>query len=86
MTIYVTSKDYSNNRMFLGSNIPLSNSYIKEKLNDSPPYFVEKYYDNLLNSDFLMLIGTLSDESIIFLRTPLESVREGISCGGPWGT
>lgn len=78
MTIYVTSKDYSNNRMFFNRNIPLSNSYIQEKLNGPLPYFVEKYYDNFLSSDFLMLIGTLNDESIIFLRTPLESVREGI--------
>ena len=78
-TIYVTSKDYSSNRMFYNQTIPLSKEYINDKLNNSKdPYFVQKYYDNFLSSDFLMLIGKLNDGSYIFLRTPLESVREGI--------
>ena len=44
----------------------------------SADIFTEKYYDNYLNSDFLLLIGKLNDSSHIFLRSPLESVREGI--------
>ncbi len=77
--IYVTSKDYSLNRMFFNRDIPLSWEYIDEKLaEDGNPYFIEKYYDNFLSSDFLMLIGSLDDGSYVFLRTPIESVREGI--------
>ena len=77
-TIYVTSKDYSSDRMFFNQNILLSKSYIEEKLSNGVTYFVEKYYDNFLSSDFLMLIGKLDDDSYIFLRSPLESIREGI--------
>ena len=77
-TIYVTSKDYSSDRMFFNQNILLSKSYIEEKLSNGVTYFVEKYYDNFLSSDFLMLIGKLNDDSYIFLRSPLESIREGI--------
>ena len=77
-TIYVTSKDYSSDRMFFNQNILLSKTYIDEKLSDNVNYFVEKYYDNFLSSDFLMLIGKLNDGSYIFLRSPLESIREGI--------
>ncbi len=78
-TIYVTSKDYSSNRMFYNQTIPLSKEYINKKLDSTDKnYFVEKYYDNFLSSDFLMLIGKLNDDSYVFLRTPIESVREGI--------
>ena len=64
--------------MFFNQNILLSKSYIEEKLSNGVTYFVEKYYDNFLSSDFLMLIGKLDDDSYIFLRSPLESIREGI--------
>ena len=77
-TIYVTSKDYSSNRMFFDQNIPLNTAYIQEKLAGAN-YFIEKYYDNFLSSDFLMLIGYLNDGSHIFLRSPIESVRESIT-------
>lgn len=78
-TIYVTSKDYSSDRIFFNRDITLNNSYIQQKLNTTPYYFVEKYYDNFLSSDFLMLIGKLDDKGYIFLRSPVESIREGIS-------
>ena len=32
-----------------------------------------------MNSDFIVLIGILKDNSYIYLRTPLESIRESIS-------
>ena len=78
-TIYVTSKDYSSNTMFFNQNIPLNKAYIEEKLSGPNSYFIEKYYDNFLSSDFLMLIGYLNDGSNIFLRSPIESVRESIN-------
>lgn len=78
-TIYVTSKDYSSDRMFYNQNIPLDENYIQEKLSENTSYFIEKYYDNFLNSDFLVLVGTLNEGSYIFLRSPVESIREGIN-------
>lgn len=77
-TLYVTSKDYSSGRMLFNREIPLDNTYIKQKLT-STPYFIEKYYDNFLSSDFLLLIGYLNDGSYLFLRSPIESIRESIS-------
>ncbi len=78
VTIYVTSKDYSKNTMLWNRKILLDESYINQKITEEKPYFVEKYYDNLLDSDFLMLIGKLDTDTYLFLRTPIASIREGI--------
>ena len=68
-TIYVTSKDYSSGRMFFNQNNQLSNAYIQEKLSGTKPYFIEKYYDNFLSSDFLMLINYICAKVIPEINT-----------------
>lgn len=62
-TIYVTSKDYSSGRMLFNHDIPLNNTYIEKQLSTSP-YFIERYYDNFLSSEFLVLIGYLNDRKL----------------------
>lgn len=81
--VYLTSKDYSadyNDReKVMWTNRPF---FMKEgpdeELTDDIPYIVRRYHDNFLNSDFLVLIGKLNDGSYIYLRSPLEFVKESI--------
>lgn len=83
-TIYVTSKDYSidygNNKKISWTNRPdLSRNNIENALTEDRPYAVLRYHDVFLNSDFYVLIGKLNDDSFIYLRSPLEFVKESIS-------
>ena len=82
--VYLTSKDYSkdyNDReKVMWSNRPfMMKEGPDEELIDDVSYIVRRYHDNFLNSDFLVLIGKLSDGSYIYLRSPLESVKESIN-------
>ena len=82
--VYLTSKDYSkdyNDReKVMWSNRPfMMKEGPDEELIDDVRYVVRRYHDNFLNSDFLVLIGKLNDGSYIYLRSPLESVKESIN-------
>lgn len=82
-TLYVTSKDYStdyNNRdkVFWANGPFFNNRNIFEEISEDKPFVVRRYHDNFLNSDFLVLIGVLKDGSNIYLRSPLEFVKESI--------
>ena len=83
-TIYVTSKDYSidygNNKKIAWTNRPSING---NNMDNAPmlekSYAVMRYHDIFLNSDFLVLVGKLNDDSFIYLRSPLAFVKESIS-------
>lgn len=82
--IYVTSKDYSkdynNSKKVSWTNSPTLNSErIENVLNENRKYIVRRYHDRFLNSEFLTLIGRLNDGSFIYLRSPLEFVKESIN-------
>jgi len=84
VNIYVTSKDYStdygNSKKVLWTNRPiLEEEKIENLLSDETPYIVRRYHDNFLNSDFLLLIGKLQNDNFIYLRSPLEFVKESIN-------
>ena len=47
-----------------------------ELLEKTNSYVLEKQVDSRLNSEYLVLWGTLSDGNLILMRTALESIRE----------
>ncbi|MBQ9315098.1 MAG: HAMP domain-containing protein [Clostridia bacterium] len=82
--IYVTSKDYSidysNNKKVFWMNRPsFENEKVENMLTDDNQYIVRRYHDNFLNSDFLLLVGKLENGNFIYLRSPLEFVKESIN-------
>lgn len=84
INIYVTSKDYStdynNSKKVNWINKPdIEGEKIENMLNTERTYIVRRYHDNFLNSDFLLLVGKLNDGNYIYLRSPLEFVKESIS-------
>lgn len=48
----------------------------KELLEKTNDYVLEKQIDTRMNSEYLVLWGTLSDGNLILMRTALESIRE----------
>ena len=53
--------------------------FLEKSLTNSTPYFIKTFSDNKLNSDFMMLYGRLNPSYLIFIRTPLEAIRESVS-------
>lgn len=49
-----------------------------EILEETSRYVLEKQVDTRLNSEYLILWGTLSDGNLILMRTALESIRESV--------
>ena len=47
-----------------------------EVLKSTDRYVLERQMDSRMESEYLMLWGTLSDGSIVYMRTALESIRE----------
>ena len=48
------------------------------KLTDNENYFIEIMHDNRTNSEFVSLFGRLSEDYYVFIRTPVESIRESV--------
>lgn len=79
ITIYSTAKDFSNNMLMM----PNYDRMVKEeslinKLTDNENYFIEIMHDNRTNSEFVSLFGRLSEDYYVFIRTPVESIRESV--------
>lgn len=79
ITIYSTAKDFSNNMLIM----PNYDRMVKEeslinKLTDNENYFIEIMHDNRTNSEFVSLFGRLSEDYYVFIRTPVESIRESV--------
>lgn len=54
-------------------------NFLQKSLTADTPYFIKTFSDNKLNSDFMMLYGKLNPSYLIFIRTPLEAIRESVS-------
>ncbi len=52
---------------------------IASTLTEEKPFFIKSFKDNKMNSEFITLYGRLNDNYLIFLRTPLESIKESAS-------
>lgn len=51
---------------------------LAKSLTEETPYVIQNFSDNKLNSDFMMLYGRLNPNSLIFIRTPIEAIRESV--------
>ena len=82
LTIYSTSKDFSNNIFVIPdyalTGIPFD-KYFSDKLSGSEKYFTDVIRDNRINSDFVALFGRLNKDYFIFMRTPMESIKESVA-------
>ncbi len=85
--------DLENNVFFTSSNnflkngffLPLDNgepefslSRIEESLSNENPYFIRTFSDKRMKSDYATLYGQMTSGYLIFLRTPIESIRESV--------
>lgn len=80
ITIYTTSKDFTRNRFLLNRDISLylTNDYFKKNFKDGQNFYTGIINDSSINSDFVFLIGTLDNNFNIFVRTPMESIKESV--------
>lgn len=81
--LFSSSSNFLKNGFFIpkpfdtGTN-EFSFDYLEESLTDSTPYFIKTFSDNKLNTDFMTLYGKLNTSYIVFIRTPLEAIRESV--------
>lgn len=52
--------------------------HIADSLTEENPYYIRTFSDNKLNTDFMMLYGRISPSYLIFIRSPLEAIRESV--------
>ncbi len=50
-----------------------------EIIRTSDNYIIEKQQDERMEEDYLVLWGTLEDGNLVFMRTPLESIKESVT-------
>ena len=82
ITIYTTSKDFTRNRFLLSKldvSLYLNNDYFRENFQNGNNYYTGVIKDSSLNSDFVFLVGKLDNNFHIFMRTPMESIKESVS-------
>ena len=82
ITIYSTSKDFTQNKFFLSKpdiSLYLNRDTIKKYLTSDKNYFTEVINDSNLNSDFVFLYGKLDNNFNIFIRSPMESIKESVA-------
>ena len=82
--IFSSSSNFLKNGFLIPKPFGTGNSeftfdYLSKNLNDTTPYFIKTFSDNKLNTDFMMLCGKLTPSYLIFIRTPLEAIRESVS-------
>ena len=79
ITVYSTSKDFSNNLWISRDYVSLNFDYINDKLSDTSSYFTAIISDNRIHSEFVALFGKLNNGYTVFIRTPIESIKESVS-------
>ena len=82
--LFSSSSNFLKNGFLLPSTFGTGNreftfDYLAKNLNDTTPYFIKTFSDNKLNTDFMMLCGKLNPSYLIFIRTPIEAIRESVS-------
>ena len=80
--IFTSSSNFLRNGFFAprimgDAQFDFSYNNIASSLSDTT-YTIESFTDHKMNSDFITLYGKLPNDSIILLRTPLESIRESV--------
>ena len=73
-----SSRTFDNKERVFWINRPPFRENFDEEMLEEKSYLVRRYHDNSFNSDFLALVGKLKDDSYIYIRSPLESMRESI--------
>ena len=77
-TVYTTSKDFSRNKFFIGGPaFPFQLNDIQFSGDDT--FHIEVIQDGKFNSDFIFLTGKLTNGYRIFIRTPMQSIKESVS-------
>lgn len=81
-TLYSTSRDFIKNPLFL--NAPKNNILINRKnlttfFEENKNYAILSFSDGKIGSTFIGLIGKLDNNHFIYIRTPIESIKESIS-------
>ncbi len=82
ITLYTTSTDFSQNRFWLSKlnmYLYLNNSYFENNFKNDKHYYTDVIKDSNLNSDFVFLAGTLDNNFDIFIRTPMEAIKESVA-------
>ncbi len=80
-TLYTTSRDFMKNKILISmqqKNTILSPENFETLFGENQNYAVLTFSDGKLGSAFVGLIGKLDNDYFIFIRTPLESIRESI--------
>ncbi len=80
ITIYSTEEDFTGNMLFIDKHSSIAiNEFFEKKLADTEnAYYTELLSDSKLSADFLVLYGKLDNGYLLLLRTPIESIREGV--------
>lgn len=52
---------------------------LAKSLTEETPYFIKTFSDSKLDSDFMTLYGRLNSSYLIFIRTPLDAIRESVN-------
>lgn len=79
LTVYSTSKDFSNNLWISRDYVSLNVDYINNHLSDTTSYFTTIISDDRIHSEFVALFGKLDNGYMVFIRTPIESIKESVS-------
>lgn len=79
ITVYSTSKDFSNNLWISRDYISLNVDYINNHLSDTKSYFTTIISDDRIHSEFVALFGKLDNGYMVFIRTPIESIKESVN-------
>ena len=82
--LFSSSSNFLKNGFFIPKPYGTGNNeftfdFLEKSLTNDNPYFIKTFSDTKLNSDFMMLYGRLNPSYLIFIRTPLETIRESVS-------
>lgn len=82
--LFSSSSNFLKNGFFIpkpfgAGSSEFSFDFLENSLTVKTPYFIKTFSDNKLNSDFMMLYGRLNPSYLIFIRTPLETIRESVN-------
>ena len=77
MTLYSTSRDFTRNRFFI-NDMASPFSLQSEPIPNGEQYEIIVINDDKIQSDFILLRGILNNGFNIFIRTPMESVKDSI--------
>lgn len=81
---FTSSNNFLKNGFFLPPGIEnggseFSFNTINESLTDENPYFIRTFSDRRMQSDYATLYGKMTSGYLIFLRTPIESIKESVN-------